>query len=156
MYCRKGQMSILTFLKKKKSFWGKKKCLKLFSQKNKYVWNLIRFKPYWKGSEAAPDVADFARCLSLTEHTPPLLHTLNTLAVWLRSFLSPSPSLQSFARQWKHWEAVSMVRPGLLFDWKHMYSVCSNYGFIRSLSNTPGLSDCTSGLLFAHGGRQIS
>lgn len=70
-------------------------------------------------------------------HKAPLPHTLNTFSVRLGGFCRPFlhfsqlPDNENIERQflWRD--------QGFCLTEKHMHSTCSNYGFIRSLSNTP-------------------
>lgn len=101
----------------------------------------------------------------------PSAHIKHTLRLTWR-FLSPSPSLESVARQWKHWEAVSMAWPGLLFDWKtYAFYMLQLWFYQIAVKHTnhapsfvPSLTVCTVPrgavtrcvCMFAHGGSIIS
>lgn len=104
-------------------------------------------------------------------HRSPSAHIKHTLRLTWR-FLSPSPSLESVARQWKHWEAVSMAWPGLLFDWKtYAFYMLQLWFYQIAVKHTnhapsfvPSLTVCTVPCgavarcvcMFAHGGSIIS
>lgn len=91
---------------------------------------------------------------------------------WTRTFLSLPLSLYSAARQWKHWDVVSMVGPELLFEWETYTLYMLQLWFYQSavkhtnhaLSFKPSPTVCTvlhgaaarSVCMFAHGGSIIS
>lgn len=107
----------------------------------------------------------------LRSYGSPSAHIKHTLRPTLR-FLSPSPSFQSVARQWKHWDVVSMAWPRLLFDGETCAFYLLQLWFYQlavkhtnhAPSFVPSPAVCTvpygavarSVCMFAHGGSTIS
>lgn len=144
--------------------------------------DLIRFtlqlKEVWGSSRhgrrcralVLPWPRGLASRLGLSHSTQTNTHVKHTLRP-SRRFLSPSPSLQPVARQWKHWKVVSMAWPGLLFDREtyafYMLQLCHYQMAVKHTNHAPSfvppLTLCTvphravapSVCLFAYGGSTI-